>query len=162
MRSAIAVVSSVAMLVAQMPAAPAFAQTATSPAAVPASLNPEHARAQGRMFAEAFMAFPNGGGPLSDRIADIILKNPNSAAALVRYMQTTPRLSRNQKLAAEHGLAAALQRMGIKAADMPVKAPLPQEEGYNYSYLLALLAIAGIICLGVCRHNHEVTPVSPN
>jgi hypothetical protein len=100
---------------------------------------------------------------LSKRIADIIVKDPNLAAGLVKYVRTAPGLNRDQKLAAERGLAAALERLGIKAADMPVKAlPRPVEEPYDYSYLLALLAVAGLICLGLCVHETSPPPISPH
>jgi hypothetical protein len=158
MRSVIAVVSSVAMLVAQMPATPAFAQNAVSPAAQRVNLNADQAGPQNPVIAEAFQAFPKGGDPLSKRIADIIAKDPKLAVALVKFVQTAPGLSIDQKLAAERGLAAALNRLGIKAADMPVKALPPVAEAYDYTWLLALAAIAALICLGVCHKNEQVTP----
>ena len=158
MRSVIAVVSSVAMLVAQVPATPAFAQSAVSPAALQrVNLNAAQAGPQNPVIAEAFQAFPKGGDPLSKRIADIIAKDPKLAVALVKFVQTAPGLSTDQKLAAERGLAAALNRLGIKAADMPVKAPVVAE-AYDYTWLLALAAIAALICLGVCHKNEQVTP----
>jgi hypothetical protein len=157
MRSVIAVVSSVAMLVAQMPATPAFAQSAVSPAALQrVNLNAAQAGPQNPVIAEAFQAFPKGGDPLSKRIADIIAKDPKLAVALVKFVQTAPDVSKDQKLAAERGLAAALNRLGVKAADMPVKAP-PVAEVYDYTWLLALAAIAALICLGVC-HRDQVSP----
>jgi hypothetical protein len=164
MRSVIAVVSSVAMLVAQMPATPAFAQSAVSPAALQrVNLNADQAGPQSPVIAEAFQAFPKGGDPLSKRIADIIAKDPKLAVALVKFVQTAPGLSKDQKLAAERGLAEALNRLGIKAADMPVKAPHPvAEEVYDYTWLLALAAIAGLICLGVCHKHENQVPASPN
>jgi len=145
------------MLVAQMPATPAFAQSAVSPAALQrVNLNADQAGPQNPVIAEAFQAFPKGGDPLSKRIADIIAKDPKLAVALVKFVQTAPGLSTDQKLAAERGLAAALNRLGIKAADMPVKAQ-PLAETYDYTWLLALAAIAALICLGVC-HKDNPTP----
>jgi len=146
------------MLVAQVPATPVFAQSAVSPAALQrVNLNAAQAGPQNPVIAEAFQAFPKGGDPLSKRIADIIAKDPKLAAALVKFVQTAPGLSTDQKLAAERGLAAALNRLGIKAADMPVKAPVVAE-AYDYTWLLALAAIAALICLGVCHKNEQVTP----
>jgi hypothetical protein len=158
-RPVIAIVSSVAMLVAQMP--PGFAQNAAPPpvrVALPAQdATPSPA------IVEAFNAFPKGGDQLSRRIADIIAKNPRLAAGLVKYVQTAPHLTTDQKLAAEQGLAAALIRLGVRAADMPVKAPPPAAPvAYDYSWILALLAIAALICLGVCKENPPVAVVSPN
>src|SRR5260370_31480818 len=127
MRSVIAVVSSVAMLVAQVPATPASAQTVSPAALQRVNLNAAQAGPQNPVIAEAFQAFPKGGDPLSKRIADIIAKDPKLAVALVKFVQTAPGVSTDQKLAAERGLAAALNRLGIKAADMPVKAPVVAE-----------------------------------
>ena len=158
-RSAIGVVSAVAMVIVQMQ--PGFAQSAAvvqpQPVASPAALS----RAQEAVdratpstaIVNAFKAFPSGGDPLSKRIADIIVKDPKLAVGFVKYVQTAP-LSKEQKLAAERGLAEALGRLGIKAADMPVKAPVaaPVED---WTWLLGLLLIPGIICLGLCRKHHE-------
>src|SRR5262249_11986207 len=109
----------------------------------------------------AFDAFPKGGDQLSKRISDIIVKDPKLAAGMVKYLQATPGISREQKVAAEHGLAAALNRLGIKAADMPVKAPVaPVAEAYDWTWLLALAAIAALICIGVCHHHEEAQVVT--
>jgi hypothetical protein len=165
MRSVIAVVSAVAMLVAQMP--PGFAQSAVPVPAQPAAWTAVQDATVDAAIVDAFKAFPKGGDLLSKRIADIIVKNPQLAVGMVKYVQMAPDLSKEQKVAAERGLAAALNRLGINAADMPVKAPRPAPvaEVYDYSYLLGLLAIAGIICLGLCRKHDDgvpVVPVSPN
>ena len=152
MRSVIAVVSAVAMLVAQVP--PGFAQNALSRPAQPAALGQQSVNISD--IVAAFDAFPKGGDQLSKRISDIIVKDPKLAAGMVRYLQATPSISREQKLAAEQGLAAALNRLGIKAADMPVKAPVaPVAEAYDWTWLLALAAIAALICIGVCHHHEE-------
>src|ERR1700737_1564693 len=107
MRSLIAVAASVAMLVAQVPLIPAFGQSA--PAAPQASVQPS------AVINATFKAFPNGGEPLSMRIADLIAANPKLAAEFVVYMRDAQGLSRAQKVAAEHGLASAADRLGIKA-----------------------------------------------
>ena len=162
MRSAIAIVSGMAMLMAQMSAG--FAQSSIP--AKPAALGTAQDLAVtlqnvtvSPVIVAAFKAFPKGGEPLSKRIADIIAKDPNLAAGLVKYMQTEPSLTSDQKQAAERGFAEALTRLGIMAADMPVKAPAPPPpETCYYCWLLALAALAGIICLGVCQHEHHPSP----
>ena len=113
---------------------------------------------------EAFAAYPNGGEQLIQRISDIIAKNPRLAAGLVKHVQTAPQLTTAQKLAAEQGLARALIRLGVQAADMPVKAPPPvvAPAAFDWTWLLALAAIAGIICLGLCRDDDDRPPVSPH
>lgn len=85
MRSLIAITAAVAMVVAQVPLVPAFAQSA-SPASQTATQNP--------VIAAAFKAFPSGGEPLSMRIADIITANPKLAADLVVYIRNGRGLSR--------------------------------------------------------------------
>ena len=157
MRSLIAVTTSVAMLAAQVPALPAYAET-TPPAPQAASQN--------SVFAEAFKGFPNGGDGLSKRLADIILANRKLAPDLVIYMRNAPGLNRAQKLAAEHGLAAAADALGIKAADLGVPAgpvitkdyvpPAPQDDAWFIA--LSILAVGAITCVAACRH-HEDTVI---
>ena len=167
MRSAIAVVSAVAMLTAQMSAG--LAQNAVSAPARSVTFNPVQDATISPAIVNAFDAFPKGGDLLSKRIAEMIAKDPKLAVGLVKYVQMTPGLSKDQKLAAERGLADALNRLGIRAADMPVKAPPPPpapaeaDEAYGLYGLLALAAFAGLICLGVCRHDEgQPVPISPN
>ena len=162
MRSAIAIISGAAMFMAQMSAG--FAQSAVSIPAKPTALSAEDMAVAlqkatvSPAIVAAFKAFPKGGEPLTKRIADIIAKDPNLAAGLVKYMQTEPSLTSDQKKAAERGFAAALTSLGIMAADMGVytKAPPPPvDPGCEWCWLLALAALAGIICLGVCQsENH--------
>ena len=167
MRSAIAIISGAAMFMAQMSVG--FAQSAVSIPAKPVALSAEDMAVTVQKatvspaIVAAFKAFPKGGEPLTKRIADIIAKDPNLAAGLVKYMQTEPSLTSDQKRAAERGFAAALTSLGIMAADMPVKAlPPPAEPVCEWCWLLALAALAGIICLGVCQSEHQVPPpVSP-
>ena len=116
------------------------------------------------MIVEAFTAFPQGGDQLRKRIADIITKEPKLASGLVRYVQTTPGLNKEQKLAAEGGLADALNRLGIKAADLPVYKAPPQEVAapprvFDPTPFLFGAAIIGITCLEFCRDDDK--PVSP-
>jgi hypothetical protein len=157
MRSVIAIVSAVSLLTAQ--ASTGFAQSAAPlpvrPAAVstPAEINP--------VIVEAFKAYPKAGDQLSKRISDFIVKDPKLAVGLVQYVRTAPELTRDQKVAAERGLADALTRMGVKAADMPVA---PVQEVWDPSYLLALLALAVgtglVLCFGwFCHGNNPPPPV---
>jgi hypothetical protein len=160
MRAVIGAVSAVAMLVAQIQPMPAFAQT-TAALQVPQTIVKKSA------IVEAFAQFPKGGELLAKSIADIIVANPNHASYLVKYVKTAQGLSYAQKVAAEHGLAMALERLGVKAADMPVKAPPPQAqpEVFDYSWLgLALLALVGIgVCVALCfEDDDEPPPVSPS
>jgi hypothetical protein len=106
MRSLIAVTASVALLLAQVPPMPASAQNA-----VPG----QQATTQSPVVAATFKAFPNGGEALSMRIADLITANPKLATEFVIYMRNAEGLNRAQKVAAEQGLAAAADRLGINA-----------------------------------------------
>jgi hypothetical protein len=157
MRSTIDVVSAVAMVVAQIP--PGFAQSAM-PVPQPATFQPSQNATPDPAIVDAFGKFPKGGEALSQRLADIIVKDPNLAPGLVNYVGTAG-LNKDQKLAAKRGLAAALQRLGIKAADLPVP-PITQQA--DTTYLVALGALAavtvGLICLGVCRHNAGTNTVT--
>jgi hypothetical protein len=167
MRSIIAIASAVSMVLAQVPTT-GFADTADSPPVPrPVTLSPPQTEAQNAVLAKAFKAFPNGGDALSKQISDLVAGNPKLATDLVKYVQTAPGVTYGQKIAAERGLAAALERLGIKAADMPVKAaPMPQAEVYDYTWLAALAAaavIGGIVCVaGACRHDHNIVPISAN
>jgi hypothetical protein len=158
MRSTIAVVSAVAMLVCQIP--PGFAQSAM-PVPQPAAFQPTDATPDPAII-DAFAAFPKGGEALSKQLADIIVKDPSLAPGLVKYVRTAG-LNKDQKLAAERGLAAALQRLGIKAADLPVAPVVQQQQGDDYTYLLMLAGVAaataGFVCLGVCGHHGGTTTV---
>ena len=168
MRSIIAIASAVSMMLAQVPTT-GFADTAGSPPVPrPVTLSPPQTEAQNAVLAKAFKAFPNGGDALSKRISDLVAGNPKLATDLVKYVRTVPGVTYGQKIAAERGLASALERLGIKAADMPVKAvPMqPAAEVYDYTWLAALAAaaaIAGIVCVaGACRHDHNIVPISVN
>ena len=168
MRSIIAIASAVSMMLAQVPTT-GFADTADSPPVPrPVTLSPPQTEAQNAVLAKAFKAFPNGGDALSKRISDLVAGNPKLATDLVTYVRTVPGVTYGQKIAAERGLAAALERLGIKAADMPVKAvPMqPAAEVYDYTWLAALAAaavVAGIVCVaGACRHDHNIVPISVN
>jgi hypothetical protein len=166
MRFVIAITSAVSMILAQVPST-GFAQTA-APIAQPVTWSAPQSEAQNPVLAKAFKTFPNGGDGLVKRISDLIAANPKLATDLLNYVRTAPGVTYGQKIAAERGLAAALERLGIKAADlpMPVKAPPMVAEVYDYTWLAALAAaagIAGIVCLaGACRNEHNIVPISPN
>jgi hypothetical protein len=157
------------MLVAQIPAG--FAQNAVSTPAQPAALAPAQ-EVTPAAIVDAFKAFPKGGDQLSKRIEDLIVADPKLAPDLAKYVQTAPDLSKEQKRAALRGLAAALNRLGINAAELPVYtkegAPPPPPPVYGevppFVPLLALAALAGI-CAVACSTSEgpgtQPIPVSP-
>jgi hypothetical protein len=165
-RVAISVVSGVAMLLAQMPVG--FAQNAVSTPARTAAYSPAEDATPSPAILDAFKAFPKGGDLLSKRIEDIVVTEPKLAPGLAKHVQTTPDLNKEQKLAALRGLAAALNRLGVKAAELPVykeAAPPPPPAELGVSPLLLLLglgATAGIVCAALCNSGNEApAPVSP-
>src|SRR5262249_5209633 len=123
LRLPVVVVSSVALVVAQI--SPGFAQNAAPPQVQSAAVAPAPDATPIPAIVDAFKAYPKGGDELSKRLENIIVSDPDAnAPGLVKYVQTTPSLTKEQKRAAFDGLAAALNRMGINAADMPTKAPV--------------------------------------
>ena len=169
LRLPIAIISSVALLVAQI--APGFAQNTVPPPARPAAFSPAQDATPSPVIIDAFKAYPKGGDLLSKRIEDIIVSDPNLAPGLAKYVQTDQSLNKEQKQAAFNGLAAALNRLGINAADMYVKAPVykappapvvPPPVACWECVLFALAVIGGVICAVECRGNNEpIVPVSP-
>jgi hypothetical protein len=138
-----------AMLMAQLPVTTARAEGA---APVP------QVTAQNPAISAVFNAYPTGGEALSKQVTGLIMSNPKLAPDLVIYMQNAPGLNRAQKLAAEHGLAVALEELKIKAADLGV--PLVTKEGIVAAPLedpwwiaAAILAVGAAICIAVCRSN---------
>jgi hypothetical protein len=165
-RIPISIICSVAMLVAQMP--PGFAQNAVSTPAQPAAFGPAQDVTPSAIV-DAFKAFPKGGDQLSKRIEDIIVADPKLAPDLAKYVQTAPDLNKEQKQAALRGLAAALNRLGINAAELPVytkEGVPPPVYGEVPPFLpigLALAALAGI-CVVACVGEGNaavIIPVSP-
>jgi len=150
MRSLIAITASVAMLMGQVPLVPAYAD-ATAPAPQVATQN--------AAIAAAFSAYPRGGEALSKQVLGLIMSNPKLATELVIYMRNTPSLNRAQKLAAEHGLAAALDQLRIKAADLGVpmvtKDHITPVEPLEDAWFIALsiLAVAAAVCIAACNNN---------
>ena len=167
-RVSISVLSGVAMLVAQIP--PGFAQDAVSTTARPAALSPAQDVPPSPAIVDAFKAFPKGGDQLSKRIEDMIVADPKLAPDLAKYVQTAPDLNKDQKQAALRGLAAALNRLGIKAAEKEVYtkevgAPPPVVPAYAevppFVPFLALAALAGICAVACVHHGNAAQPVSP-
>ena len=167
MRSVVAITSAMSIILAQVPTT-GFAQSAAAlahPVALtsPAEAQTSEAGAQNAVIEKMFKAFPHGGDGLVKRISNLVVKNPKLATDVLKYVQTAPGVTYGQKTAAEHGLAAALERLGINAADMPVKALPPQAVGPDYTWLAALAAavvVGGIVCIAVCNHHHE--EISPH
>jgi hypothetical protein len=160
----VSVICSVAMLVAQMP--PGFAQNAATTPAQPAAFGAAQDVTPNPAIVDAFKAFPKGGDLLSKRIEDIIVADPKLAPDLAKYVQTAPDLNKEQKQAAFRGLAAALNRLGIKAAELPVytkEAPPPAyaEPGVGPGPLLALVGLGVFACVLACFQEEEQRPVSP-
>jgi hypothetical protein len=163
-RIPISMACSVAMLVAQIP--PGLAQNAVSAPPSQAAFNPAQEDATpSPAVLDAFKAFPKGGEQLSKRIEDLIVGDPKLAPGLAKYVQTAPDLNKEQKQAAFRGLAAALNRLGINAAELPVytkEAPVaaPPPEFYGGAVFLGLAALAGI-CVVACVRENENRSVSP-
>jgi hypothetical protein len=163
-RISISVACSVAMLVAQIPHG--FAQNAASPPPSQAAFSPAEDVTPSPAILDAFKAFPKGGDLLSKRIEDIIVGEPKLAPGLAKYMQTAQDLNKEQKRAAFRGLAAALNRLGIKAAELPVytkEAPppvVPYAEGPPLVAILGTIVGLGVFaCVLACREDNP--PVSP-
>jgi hypothetical protein len=89
------------------------------------------------------------------------MSNPKLATELVIYMRNTPSLNRAQKLAAEHGLAAALDQLRIKAADLGVpmvtKDHITPVEALEDPWFIALsiLAVAAVVGVATGSTNNN-------
>jgi hypothetical protein len=162
MRSLIAITASVAMLMAQVPLVPAYADT-TAPAPQVATQN--------AAIAAAFNAYPNGGQALSKQVLGLVMSNPQLAPDVVIYMRNTPGVNRAQKLAAEHGLAAALDQLKIKAADLGVPPPIVTKDYVPtvanvwedpWFIAAAIAAVGAAICIAVCQTNSGATTIVVN
>jgi hypothetical protein len=166
MRSFFTVTLAAALVMAGIPTPPSYAQSAVTPVRLDVA-TPAPA------FVEMFQAFPKGGEQLSNRVADFIVSNPKLAPALANYLVNAHDLSRGQKIAAEHGFAAALKRLGINAADLgrpppPVERPVAVvDDGFNWWWVVAAAALIGgiVACALECfkkHHDDTVVFVSPN
>ena len=167
-RKATAIVAIAAMLVAGFPASPVLAQAPV----LPASTTPAVPVNPGALISSTVNAFPNGGEPLKLAISDLIGKHPDFAGSVATFLRNNPSLTRAQKQAIFAGLADALKRMKLFAADLPTKAAkaavIEPEPGIN-PWLVALLvaaAGAGIACGFLCfPSSSSAAPVpvpSPN
>jgi hypothetical protein len=112
---------------------------------------------------DAFKAYPQGGDQLSKLIEDLIVSDPQLAPGLARHMQTAAGLNKEQKQAAFRGLAAALNRLQIQAADLPLyKAhpapPVVEEFAWWPVALGALIVGGGIACIALCFEDKPVSP----
>lgn len=149
LRKPIAVVAAIATIIANYPSSPAFAQTRVGSANTRATAPVD----QATLIPSTINAFPKGGEPLKQAISDLVIKNPDLAAALATYLRTEP-LTSEQKDAIVAGLSDGLNRLGILAQVGPDLNPL----------LLAL--IAGGIGAGVWAltriNNNNNRSVSPN
>ena len=173
MRSVIAVTTAAAMLVASFPTTQASAQDAQNKIlpvrleTMPKSVSPE--------ILAMFKAFPQGGEELSNRIADFVVNNRKLAPELAHYVVYNPGVTHAQKIAAERGVAMALERLGINAADLgpapvykaPPPAPVVEQAVFNPLWLLAAAAVIGLVvcaivcgCFRSCEHPPPV-PVTP-
>jgi len=170
LRSPISIVCSVAMLVAQV--SPGFAQNLASPPAAPVALSPADEVAISPSIVDAFNAHPKGGDQLSKLIEDLVVGNPKLAPAVVKHLQTAPGLNKEQRRAAFAGLAAALNRLGVKAADLgpvpvykaPTAPPPPPPVEFPYlPLLLGAVVLGGGLCAVFCfdDDNPPFVPVSP-
>jgi hypothetical protein len=163
-RIPISVACSVAMLVAQIPHG--FAQNAASPPPSQAAFSPAEDDTPSPAILDAFKAFPKGGDPLSKRIEDMIVADPKLAPGLAKYVQTAPDLNKEQKQAAFRGLAAALNRLGIKAAELPVytkEAPPPVVPPVyeGVPWILPIIGLGVFACVLACLQEEGAKPVSP-
>jgi len=155
MRSLIVVTTAAALVMAGIPTMPSYGQSAVKPARADAAT-------PSPTIVGLFKAFPQGGEELSKRIADFIVSNRKLAPELANYVVHTSTLSKAQKIAAERGLAAAMERLGINAADLPAPvykapAPAPVVEEFNpwWALLIAAIIAGGIICALECPSKGE-------
>jgi hypothetical protein len=157
LRKLTAVVAVTAIVAAGCPSSPVFAQARV----IPTSETPTAPVDQAALISSTIHGFPNGGEPLKLAISDLIVKHRNLAYSLATFLRNDPSLTPAQKQAIVAGLADALNRLGIVAADlaMPVKAGgavAPGVSGFE-PWLLLLLAGAGagIGCLIACQNNNN-------
>lgn len=132
MRKFSAVCAAVSVAASGFVAQPSFAQTQQT--TITASRSNQVDKTP--QLAAAIKSFPSGGPALRRYIADLIVKDPDAAAPLARYVLAPNDMNAAQKEAVEAGLADALNRLGI-VAQVPGISPL----------LLGLLAVGGVIGL---------------
>jgi len=163
-RKLTAVVAVTAIVAAGFPSSPVFAQTRFIPTrATPYEpVAPMAPVDQVALISSTIHGFPSGGEPLKLAISDLIVNHREFAASLVTVLRTDPSVTPAQKQAIVAGVADALNRLGIVAADMPVKAipaaPAPVVGGFPW-WLLFLAAAGGIACAAACEHHNENPPI---
>ena len=167
LRKVTAVVAVTATVAAGFPSSPVFAQARVIPTrAAPTDIEqvaPIAPVDQVALISSTIHRFPNGGEPLKLAISDLIVNHREFAASLVTVLRTDPSLTPAQRQAIVAGVADALNRLGIVAADMPVKAvpavpAAPVVGGFPW-WLLFLAAAGGIACAAACEHHNENPPI---
>jgi hypothetical protein len=161
LRKLTAVVAVTATVAAGFPSSPVVAQTGViATRATPIEVAPMAPVDQAALISSTIHGFPNGGEPLKIAISDLIVNHREFAASLVTVLRTDPSLTPAQKQAIVAGVADALNRLGIVAADMPVKAvpAAPVVGGFPW-WLLFLAAAGGAACAAACGHHNENPPV---
>lgn len=165
LRKLTAVVAVTTTVAAGFPSSPVFAQTGViRTRAAPTEIEqiaPIAPVDQVALISSTIHRFPNGGEPLKLAISDLIVNHREFAASLVTVLRTDPSLTPAQKEAIVAGVADALNRLGIVAADMPVKAiPAPEVRGGFPWWLLFLAAAGGAAgCAAACGHHNENPPI---
>jgi len=165
-RKLTAVIGVAAIVAAGFPPVPVFAQARI----VPTSATPAAPVDQAALISSTIKAFPNGGEPLKIAISDLIVKHRELAASLATYLRTEPSLTSAQKQAIVAGLGNGLNRLGIVAADLGVRATgapatgAPAADGTVGSldpWLIALLVgAAGVGVWALTRVNTGGTTVA--
>ena len=166
-----AIVAVTATVAAGFPSSPVLAQTRV----IPTSATPTAPVDQTALISSTIKGFPNGGEPLKLAISDLIVQHRNLAPGLATYLRNEPSLTPAQKQAIVAGLADALNRMGILAADLAVpvsqrgQVPVSQVSqvgGFDPMVVVLLAAAGAIVGLGIydatrSNDNNRVF-VSPN
>jgi hypothetical protein len=162
LRKLTAVVAVTATIAAGFPSSPVFAQARVIPTrAAPTDIEqiaPIAPVDQVALISSTIHRFPNGGEPLKLAVSDLIVNHRDLAASLVTVLRTDPSLTPAQKQAIVAGVADALNRLGIVAADMPVKAiPAAKPVVGGFPWWLVFLALAGggAACAAACGEHHE-------
>jgi hypothetical protein len=160
-----AIVAVTATVAGGFPSSPVFAQARV----IPTSATPTAPVDQTALISSTINGFPNGGEPLKLAISDLIVKHRNLASPLATHLRNEPSLTPAQKQAIVAGLADALNRMGILAADLAIPVgqggPVGQVSGFEPLLLVFLAAAGAVVGLGIyeaTRNNDNRVFVSPN
>src|SRR5258705_346252 len=133
------VVAVTATVAAGFPSSPVFAQARV----IPTSATPTAPVDQTALISSTIKGFPNGGEPLKLAVSDLIVQHRNLAPGLATYLRNEPSLTPAQKQAIVAGLADALNRMGILAADMALPVGQGGQVGGFDPMFFVLLAVFG-------------------